>query len=82
LAGQLRKHVILTFIGVVVAVTLVAWVRPETPGGTTFLVVVAILAVNAIGATIARDTTDQSAVTKRRSEPDHLQIPDHEGPHE
>ena len=48
----MQRHIILTFIGVVLAIALVAWVRPETAGGTTFLVVIILLAVNAIGAIV------------------------------
>ena len=48
----MQRHLILTFIGVVLAIALVAWVRPETVGGTTFLVVVVLLSVNAIGAIV------------------------------
>ena len=48
----MQRHVILTFIGVVLAIALVAWVRPETAGGTTFLVVIILLAVNAVGAIV------------------------------
>lgn len=48
----MQRHIILTFFGIVLAIALVAWVRPETTGGTAFLVVITLLAVNAIGAIV------------------------------
>jgi hypothetical protein len=52
LGGPLQRHVILTFIGVMIAIGLVAWVQPANAGGTAFLVVITLLAVNALGAII------------------------------
>ena len=45
----MQTHLVSTFIGVLLAIGLVAWIQPNT-GGTTFIVVVTLLAVNAVGA--------------------------------
>jgi multisubunit Na+/H+ antiporter MnhG subunit len=58
-----QKHAVLTLFGLVFAAILVAWVRPNTTGGTTFLVVFAVLIVNAVGSMFHRMRG------KRRSDP-------------
>lgn len=50
----MNTHVVLTFVGVLVAIVLVAWIEPLSTGGTTFIVVVTLLAVNAVGALVLR----------------------------
>lgn len=46
----MQKHVVLTAIGLVLGLIVLAWVRPETAPGATLLVALAILLVNAFGA--------------------------------
>ena len=48
----MRKHALLTMAGILFGVLALAWVRPETPGGSTFLVVAAVAVANAIGALV------------------------------
>ena len=50
----MQKHIVLTFVGVLLAIGLVAWIQPLSTGGTTFIVVVTLLAVNAVGALVLR----------------------------
>ena len=50
----MTTHVVLTCAGVLVAIALVAWIQPVSTGGTTFIVVVTLLAVNALGALVLR----------------------------
>ena len=50
----MQKHILLTFAGVLLAIVLVAWIKPLSTGGTTFIVVVTLLAVNAVGALVLR----------------------------
>ena len=51
----MQKHVILTFVGLVLAVAFVAWLQTDDKG-TAFVVVFTLLAVNAIGAIMIRFT--------------------------
>jgi hypothetical protein len=62
----MQKHAVLTLLGLVIAALIVAWIRPNTNGGTAFLVVVTILLVNAIGAAIV-----QLSESRRRAPPRH-----------
>jgi hypothetical protein len=52
--GVLQKHAILTAIGTILAVAAVAWLEPNTAGGTTFVVVFLLVIVNAVGAIFFR----------------------------
>ena len=45
----MRKHAILTAIGLAIGILAVAWVQPNS-AGATFLVALMIVIVNAIGA--------------------------------
>jgi uncharacterized membrane protein len=46
----MQKHIVLSAIGLVLGLLALAWVRPETPSGATFLVLLVIAVVNAFGA--------------------------------
>lgn len=50
----MQTHIVSTCAGVLIAILLVAWIRPLSAGGTTFIVVVTLLAVNAVGALVLR----------------------------
>ena len=52
--GLVQKHAILTAVGLLLSVVAVAWLEPNSTGGTTFVVVFLLLAVNAIGAMLIR----------------------------
>ena len=49
----MRTHLVSTLIGVLVSVVLVAIIQPDA-GGTTFIVVLTLLAVNAAAAIFDR----------------------------
>ena len=55
--AQLQKHALLTLFGLVLAALAVAWLQPNTNGGTTFVVVIAVLFVNAVGGIVIRFRT-------------------------
>lgn len=50
----LSRHALATLIGLILAALAVAWIRPLTAGGTTFIVVLMLLFVNAIGGILGR----------------------------
>jgi hypothetical protein len=52
--GLLQKHAILTAVGLILSILAVAWLQPNSAGGTTFVVVFLLLVVNAVGAVIIR----------------------------
>ena len=52
--GLVRKHTILTAVGAILSVAAVAWLQPNSAGGTTFVVVFLLLIVNAVGALFFR----------------------------
>lgn len=52
--GLVQKHAILTAIGLVLSILAVAWLQPNSTGGTTFTVVFMLLVVNALGALVIR----------------------------
>jgi len=45
----MRKHIILTATGLLAGVLALAWLRPNTAAGATFLIFLSIVVVNAIG---------------------------------
>ena len=49
-----QRHAILTAIGAILSVAAVAWLQPNSAGGTTFVVVFLLLIVNAVGAIFFR----------------------------
>ena len=53
----MQKHVILTAVGLVLGLAALVWVAPATNAGATFLVLLIIVVVNAVGAlmTLWRD---------------------------
>jgi hypothetical protein len=63
----MQKHALLTLLGLVLAGLTVAWLRPNTIGGTTFVVVVSVLLVNAIGAIAIRPRKAQRRAPKARN---------------
>jgi hypothetical protein len=52
--GLLQKHAILTAVGLVLSILAVAWLQPNSTGGTTLVVVFLLIVVNAVGAIIIR----------------------------
>jgi len=52
--GLIQKHAILTALGLILSIMAVAWLQPRGTGGTTLVVVVLLLVVNAVGAMILR----------------------------
>lgn len=50
----MQQHALLTLFGLILAALVVAWIQPNTNGGTTFLVVVVLLLANAFGAITIR----------------------------
>ena len=52
--GLVQKHAILTAVGLLLAIVAVAWLEPNSAGGTTFVVVFLLLVVNALGAILIR----------------------------
>jgi hypothetical protein len=62
--AQMQKHALLTLFGLVLAALAVAWVQPNTNGGTAFVVVVTVLFVNAVGAIAIRSRTKQGGAAK------------------
>jgi hypothetical protein len=57
--AQLQKHAFLTLSGLVLAALAVAWIQPNTTGGTTFVVVIMVLFMNVVGAIAIRSRTKQ-----------------------
>lgn len=51
---HLTKFALPTLIGLLVSLVLVSWVRPNTHAGTMLLVVIVLLASNAIGALVSK----------------------------
>jgi hypothetical protein len=45
----MQKHAVLTLMGLLLAAASVAWLQPNTNGGTAFVVVISVLLVNLIG---------------------------------
>ena len=62
----MQKHALLTLLGLVLGALAVAWIQPNTNGGTTFVVVVSVLLVNAVGAIAIRPRKQQREVPKPR----------------
>jgi hypothetical protein len=62
----MQKHALLTLLGLVLAALTVAWIRPNTIGGTAFVVVVSVLLVNAIGAIAIRPRKVKRRAPKAR----------------
>jgi hypothetical protein len=52
--GLVQKHAILTAIGLVLSIAAIAWLEPNSNGGTTFVVVFLLIVVNAVGAVFVR----------------------------
>jgi TRAP-type uncharacterized transport system fused permease subunit len=52
--GLMQKHAILTAVGLLLSILAVAWLEPNSAGGTTFVVVFLLLVVNALGAIVIR----------------------------
>jgi hypothetical protein len=52
--GLVQKHAILTAVGLVLSIVAIAWLQPNSNGGTTFVVVFLLLLVNAVGAIFVR----------------------------
>jgi hypothetical protein len=52
--GLVQKHAILTAVGLLLSIVAVAWLEPNSTGGTTFVVVFLLLVVNALGAIVIR----------------------------
>jgi TRAP-type uncharacterized transport system fused permease subunit len=52
--GLVQKHAILTAVGLLLSILAVAWLEPNSAGGTTFVVVFLLLVVNALGAILFR----------------------------
>jgi hypothetical protein len=52
--GLVQKHAILTAVGLLLSILAVAWLEPNSVGGTTFVVVFLLLVVNALGAIVIR----------------------------
>jgi len=62
--GLVQKHAILTAIGLVLSILAVAWLEPNSTGGTTFIVVFLLLMVNALGAIIVRARPGEAASSR------------------
>jgi hypothetical protein len=62
--AQLQKHALLTLFGLVLAALAVAWIQPNTNGGTAFVVVMMVLFANAVGAIVIRSRTKQGGTAK------------------
>jgi len=60
-----RRHAVLTAVGLVLGSATVYWLEPETLGGTTFVMVTWMALVNAVGAiplpSVGRSTGGESA---------------------
>jgi hypothetical protein len=52
--GLVQKHAILTAVGLVLSIVAIAWLQPNSNGGTTFVVVFLLLLVKAVGAIFVR----------------------------
>ena len=52
--GLMQKHAILTAVGLLLSILAVAWLEPNSAGGTTFVVVFLLLVVNSLGAIVIR----------------------------
>jgi len=63
------KHASLTLIGLVLGALLVFWIRPETDGGTAFLVVVGMLFSNVVGAICMRLLPSGGGARRLQSKP-------------
>jgi hypothetical protein len=50
--SNMRKFALLTLVGLLLAAVAVWWIRPNTNGGTAFVVVASILLVNVVGIAI------------------------------
>ena len=59
--GRLQKHIFVTVIGIVLSIIAVAWLQPQSAGGTTLVVVFLVLLVNAVGAIFIRGAPAGSA---------------------
>jgi hypothetical protein len=66
--APLQKHALLTLFGLVLAALAVAWIQPNTTGGTTFVVVVMVLFVNVTGAIAIRSRTKKGGAAKPSAE--------------
>ena len=62
----MQKHVILTFVGLVLAIAVVAWIRPNTTGGVTLLGALAMLSTIAVGSLFIRARPKPPAKRVRR----------------
>jgi len=49
----MRKHAILTAVGLLIGLLALAWVQPNTSAGATFLVLLGVVLVNAVGAILS-----------------------------
>lgn len=60
----MQKHALLTLFGLLLAALAVAWIQPNTNGGTTFVVVVMVLFTNAVGVIAIRSRMKQRGSPK------------------
>ena len=60
----MQKHALLTVVGLVLAAAAVAWVQPNTNGGTTFIVVIIVMFVNAVGVVAIRSRSKHNPAPK------------------
>jgi len=61
----MQKHVLLTFVGLILAIALVAWLRPATAGGVTLVGATAMLFTISVGSLFIRN---RPKVTQRREQ--------------
>jgi hypothetical protein len=47
------KHVVLTVIGILIGLLALAWLRPNTSAGATFLLLMSVAIINALGTATA-----------------------------
>jgi hypothetical protein len=50
----MRKHLVLTAMGLILALLALAWMRPNTSAGASLVIVLTIMIVNAIGVLVPK----------------------------
>jgi TRAP-type uncharacterized transport system fused permease subunit len=71
MTALMQKHVVLTAVGLLLSLLVLAWVRPNTSAGASLLILTIIVVVNAIGVVVMR----RSPPTRKKRYPKGMRKP-------
>lgn len=67
---MLKKHFIVTAIGLVIGLLAIAWIRPLTSGGVSLLLLIVVTILNAVAVLVptkSKDANKNAANRKRKA---------------